>query len=389
MREGFLETLRFWSDRGVDGFRVDVAHMLTKDLREPLPSQAELDAMPVDGFHPTLDRDDVQEVYGQWREVLNSYDPPRAAVAEAWVEPTRVVRYAHPTSLGQAFNFDLLLADFDAAQFRQVITDSLALTAQSGSSSTWVLSNHDVVRHATRYGLPPSLRLPNGQPALSNGQPAVRQGQEWLLSGGIEPALDPAGGLRRARAATLMLMALPGSAYLYQGEEIGLHEVVEITDEQRQDPTFIRSAGTDMGRDGCRVPLPWNNNDPSFGFGAADAQVHLPQPAWFARHAVSTQEGDADSTLQMYRTALRLRRDLQTSEDLTWVETDSTDVLHFTRPNGWQVITNFGTKPYPLGADRVVVASAPLEGQAVPAESTVWLAPDNGEGAKAKVTLRE
>ncbi|MGB7450334.1 MAG: alpha-amylase family glycosyl hydrolase, partial [Ornithinimicrobium sp.] len=154
VRDGFLDTLRFWSDRGVDGFRVDVAHMLTKDLREHLPSQAELNQTPVDGFHPTIDRDDVQEVYAEWREVLDSYDPPRAAVAEAWVEPDRVARYAHPTSLGQAFNFDLLLADFDAAQFRRVITDSLALAARSGSSSTWVLSNHDVVRHATRYGLP-------------------------------------------------------------------------------------------------------------------------------------------------------------------------------------------------------------------------------------------
>jgi len=366
VRADFLDTLRFWSDRGVDGFRVDVAHMLTKDLSEPLPSQTELDAMPVDGLHPTRDRDDVHEVYAEWRTLLNSYDTPRAAVAEAWVDPGRVSRYAHPTSLGQAFNFDLLLADFDAAQFRDVITDSLALAARSGSSSTWVLSNHDVVRHATRYGLPAPGRLPDGLPA-------DRHGRHWLLSGGPEAALDRTGGLRRAQAATLLMLALPGSAYLYQGEELGLHEVADITPEQRQDPTFVRSAGVDVGRDGCRVPLPWDAEATGFGFGAPRERVHLPQPAWFAEHAVSAQEGDPESTLNLYRTALRLRRQLQTDEELAWVETGRDDVLHFTRPGGWHVVTNFGTAPYPLGEGRVVVASAPLEGTAVAAESTVWL----------------
>jgi len=366
VRADFLDTLRFWSDRGVDGFRVDVAHMLTKDLSEPLPSQTELDAMPVDGLHPTRDRDDVHEVYAEWRTLLNSYDTPRAAVAEAWVDPGRVSRYAHPTSLGQAFNFDLLLADFDAAQFRQVITDSLALAARSGSSSTWVLSNHDVVRHATRYGLPAPGRLPDGLPA-------DRHGRQWLLSGGPESALDRTGGLRRARAATLLMLALPGSAYLYQGEELGLHEVADITPEQRQDPTFVRSAGVDVGRDGCRVPLPWDAEAPGYGFGAPREQVHLPQPEWFAEHAVSAQEGDPESTLNLYRAALRLRRRLQTDEELEWVETGRDDVLHFTRPGGWHVVTNFGTDPYPLGEGRVVVASAPLEGTAVAGESTVWL----------------
>ncbi|MGB7448094.1 MAG: alpha-amylase, partial [Ornithinimicrobium sp.] len=217
-------------------------------------------------------------------------------------------------------------------------------------------------------GLPAPGRLPDGQPA-------DRHGREWLLDGGPDPALDRVGGIRRARAATLLMLALPGSAYLYQGEELGLHEVAEITDEQRQDPTFFRSAGIDVGRDGCRVPLPWSDDEPGFGFGAADAQVHLPQPAWFARHAVTAQEDDTESTLQMYRTALRLRRDLQTTEDLAWVETGQADVLHFTRPNGWQVITNFGTQPYPLGDGQVVVGSAPLVAEAVPAESTVWMAP--------------
>jgi len=290
VRADFVRTLRFWSDRGVDGFRIDVAHMLTKDLTEPLPSRAELAAMPIDGTHPLVDRDDVHEVYAEWRRVFNEYDPPRTAVAEAWVDSSRVPLYASPEGLGQAFNFELLEADFDPGQFRRIVTDNLALAARSGSSTTWVLSNHDVVRHATRYGLPDPGRGPDGRPARKHGS-------DWLLSGGTEPALDRARGLRRARAAALFVLGLPGAAYLYQGEELGLHEVAEIPDAQRQDPTFFRRRGEDIGRDGCRVPLPWTASGTSFGFGSADP--HLPQPAWLGAHAVDVQERDPQSTLRL------------------------------------------------------------------------------------------
>ncbi len=300
VRADFVKTLRFWGDRGVDGFRVDVAHLLTKNMSEPLPSQAVLEVLPVDGTHPLLDRDDVHDVYAEWRAVLDAYVPPRSAVAEALVAPSRVPLYASPTSLGQAFNFDLLEADFDAGQFRQVVEDNLALAARSGSSSTWVLSNHDVVRHATRYGLPSPGRGPNGRPA-------DRHGRRWLLAGGGD-GLDVAGGLRRARAATLFLLGLPGSAYLYQGEELGLHEVADIPESQRQDPVYVRSRGFDVGRDGCRVPLPWSSAGPSFGFGSGPA--HLPQPSWMAEYAVAEEEADPGSTLNLYRKALRLRRAL-------------------------------------------------------------------------------
>ena len=214
VRDDFVRTLRFWSDRGVDGFRIDVAHMLTKDLTEPLPSQAELDALPRDGQHPTVDRDDVHEVYAEWRAVFDSYDPPRTAVAEAWVDPSRVPLYASAESLGQAFNFDLLEADFDADQFRRIVTANLELAASSGSSTTWVLSNHDVVRHATRYGLPHPARD-------ADGRPARKHGNEWLLSGGRQPALDRAGGLRRARAATLFVLGLPGLGVPVPGRGAG------------------------------------------------------------------------------------------------------------------------------------------------------------------------
>ncbi len=372
VRADFVKTLRFWSDRGVDGFRIDVAHMLTKDLTEPLPSTAELAEIPVDGNHPLLDRDDVHEVYAQWREVFNSYDPPRTAVAEAWVAADRVPKYASPESLGQSFNFDLLVADFDGAQFREIVTHNVALAARSGSSSTWVLSNHDVFRHATRYGLTNLDDLP-GDAAVPK-----RHGGGWLESGADQAVLDRERGERRARAASLFLLALPGSAYLYQGEELGLHEVAEIPAAQRQDPTYFRTNQEQYGRDGCRVPLPWQPDGPSFGFGTAGA--HLPQPAWFADHAVSIEEHDPESTLSLYRRALALRHELQTGEQLEWIETGRADVLSFARPNGWRVVTNFGTEPFalPTEAGEVLVASQPTgeaSDRVVPAETTVWLAP--------------
>lgn len=365
VRADFVKTLRFWSDRGVDGFRIDVAHMLTKDFVDPFPSQAELDAMPRDGNHPMIDRDDVHEVYAEWREVFDSYDPPRTAVAEAWVEPSRIPLYARAESLGQAFNFDLLEADFDAAQFRRIVGHNLALAAKSGSSTTWVLSNHDVVRHATRYGLPDAERD-------ERGRPTRKHGNEWLLSGGKTPVLDRERGLRRARAASLFVLGLPGSAYVYQGEELGLHEVASIPESERQDPTFFRSPGEDIGRDGCRVPLPWSVEGSSFGFGSGGA--HLPQPDWFADYAVSAQDGDPTSTLALYRQALAMRRLLQTEESLQWIETGRDDVLAFRRPNGWTVVTNFGQTPHALPADGArSLSSRHFEGDELPPETTVWL----------------
>ncbi|WP_197717336.1 glycoside hydrolase family 13 protein [Glycomyces terrestris] len=361
VRADFLKTLRFWSDRGVDGFRVDVAHALAKDLPADLPSQAELEAMDkATGLHPLWDRDEVHDIYAGWRRVFNEYDPPRIAVAEAWVNPpARRARYASAEGLGQAFNFDLLEADFDAGAFRSIITDNLEQAAASGSSTTWVFSNHDVVRHATRYGLPP------------NGDEPRKYNRAWLLSRGTEPELDAARGLRRARAATLLMLALPGCAYLYQGEELGLGEVAAIPDEARQDPTFFRSPGVDVGRDGCRVPLPWTVEGPSFGFGAGPA--HLPQPDWFGKLSVEAEAGDEGSTLSLYREALALRRELQTDETLEWVRYPSESVLHFRRANGWEAVANFGAETLPLPEGRVLLASGPFDAGELPGETTVWL----------------
>ncbi len=361
VREDFIKTLRFWSDRGVDGFRIDVAHALTKDLSEPLPTWDELrhlmhEHLPLDGTHPFWDRDEVHEIYAEWRKVFNEYDPPRTAVAEAWVPRPRRPRYASAEGLGQAFNFDLLEAAWDAEEFRDVIDDNLKLSAESGASSTWVLSNHDVVRHATRYGLPQDSETKNGK--------------SWLMTDGQEPELDRELGVRRARAAALLLLALPGSTYMYQGEELGLHEVGDLPEEVMQDPAFFRNRGIEKGRDGCRVPLPWTPDGPSYGFGPGHA--HLPQPEWFADAAVSVQEEDPNSTLALYRSALEARHKMQTDESLEWVATDQPAVLHFTRPGGWHSITNFSSEAVPLPQGTVVVASAPTNG-GLPPNATAWV----------------
>jgi alpha-glucosidase len=359
VRADFLQTLRFWSDRGVDGFRVDVAHALVKDLTEPFPSKTTLPRQSEsNGAHPLWDQDGVHEIYREWREVLNEYDPPRSAVAEAFVPAARRARYASADGLGQAFNFDLLQADFEYDKFRQVIEDNLALAELNGSSSTWVFSNHDVVRHATRYGLP---KDPSG---------SWQDGKAWLLSNGTEPTVDVELGLRRARAAVLLMLALPGSAYLYQGEELGLQEVGELPAANLQDPAYFRSKGAEKGRDGCRVPIPWTVGGLSFGFGSGGS--HLVQPKWFGGYSVEAQEGDPDSTLILYRKALAVRRGLQTGNSLTW--NDGVDeVLHFTRPGGWQSITNFGAAPVELPEAAVVLSSGPLEGDKLPGDTTAWL----------------
>ncbi|MEI5582522.1 MULTISPECIES: glycoside hydrolase family 13 protein [unclassified Agromyces] len=358
VRDDFLTTLRFWSDRGVDGFRIDVAHGLAKRLDDELPDQATLDALPRDGAHPLWDRDEVHDIYADWRRAFDEYSPPRTAVAEAWVASHRRPRYASIEGLGQSFNFDLLAAPFEAGAFRRVVAANLALAAQSGSSTTWVLSNHDVVRHATRYGLP--------EPAA-----AEKHGGAWLLAGGPEAQLDRERGLRRARAASLFMLALPGSAYLYQGEELGLHEVADIPPAERQDPSFLRNPGVDPGRDGCRVPLPWAADGPSFGFGPGGS--HLPQPDWFREHAAEAQEREPGSTLSLYRRAIALRHDLQGPEELEWLDDGEADVVRFRRPGGCEVAINFGTEPARLPPGEVLVASGPLVDGRLPGETAVWL----------------
>lgn len=360
VHEEFLKTLKFWSDRGVDGFRIDVAHALMKEL-EPLPSRSSfaLDVMKDDGTDPLFDRDEVHEVYSEWRQLFNQYDPPRVAVAEAWVHPHRRPAYASTKGLGQAFNFDLLTSKWDSEVFRVVIDDNLAFANETGSSSTWVMSNHDVIRHVTR------LVIPTGDDGVN-----FDVENDWYSKHRLDGDLDLEKGLARARAATLLMLALPGSSYLYQGEELGLPDVTDIPSDQMQDPQWFRSEGKFKSRDGCRVPLPWSPSGSSFGFGAGGS--HLPQPAWYGDYAVAVQDGKPGSTLELYRSAIALRKSLISGEKLTWLQS-AAGTLWFERENGWSSFTNFTDSEVELPAGEVLLSSSPVSGSRVAGNSTVWL----------------
>ena len=352
----FLETLKFWSDRGVDGFRIDVAHALKKDLSEPLRSVPKFPDFqnPLTGDDVLFDRNEVHEIYREWRKLFDQYDPPRVAVAEAYVRVERRVLYARPDELGQAFNFDLLGAYFEAKAFKKVITSAITWAKKEGSSSTWVLDNHDKVRHATRFGLPKQIDI-----------------KEWQLSDGALYPLDRSLGSARALASTMLILALPGCTYIYQGEELGLFEVEDIPKDQIQDPIWARNFQIEKGRDGCRVPLPWISEGASFGFGSGGS--HLPQPQWFKDFSVEIESGKAGSSLEIYRSALALRKKFQSTEEYSWVRTGRRQVLHFVRENGWACITNFSGRPFKLPKGEILLATGPLENGKLPKNTTVWL----------------
>ncbi|MBE1484650.1 glycoside hydrolase family 13 protein [Plantactinospora soyae] len=358
VRAEFVDILRYWLDRGVDGFRVDVAHGLIKqaDLADWKPQIEPVSGPGTEGPRPPMwDQDGVHEIYRDWRRVLDSYPGERILVAEAWVQPAeRLAAYVRPDEMHQAFNFEYLEASWSAPAQYAVITRSLAASAAVGAPTTWVLSNHDVLRHATRLALPIGTPRPRG-------------------IGVDDPQPDPVLGLRRARAATLLMLSLPGSAYLYQGEELGLPEHTTLPDEARQDPTWERGGHTERGRDGCRVPIPWEADAPSYGFGPTDASW-LPQPTLWAEYALDRQRGVAGSTYEVYRTSLRLRRELRLGTgSVYWLESPD-GVLYF-RNGELRVLTNFGAEPVELpdGAE-LVHASGPLDGAGrVPTDATVWL----------------
>ncbi|NHF63218.1 glycoside hydrolase family 13 protein [Microcella pacifica] len=361
--EQFRQILRFWLDRGADGFRVDVAHGLMKAEGLPdIEEAAEEDSELAEGLMGSLEvpywgQDTVHAVYRDWHAVLAEYEGDRVLCAEAWVEPlAKAALWVRPDEMHQAFNFSYLATPWLAPRLRDVITESLEAFTGVGAPSTWVLSNHDVVRHASRLGLAPYAAGPGA---------------------GIGPSSpekpDAALGLHRARAATALMLALPGSAYLYQGEELGLPEVIELDDEYRQDPSFHRTGGEVYGRDGCRVPIPWEPDAPAFGFNTT-GESWLPQPETFARFAHAAQADVEGSTLELYRLALALRAEhgfgLGT---LTWLEGYADEVLAF-RNGGVTVIANLGDAPVELPAGEVILASDPLEAGAVPSDTTVWVA---------------
>jgi alpha-glucosidase len=319
---------------------------------------------------PFFDQDGVHDIYRQWRLILDEYSDAlgpegpsaegrrretggRIFVAEAWT-PTveRTANYVRPDELHQAFNFQYLGTHWDAEELREVIDRTLDAMRPVGAPATWVLSNHDVTRHATRFANPPGL------------------GTQIRLAGDREL------GLRRARAATLLMLALPGSAYVYQGEELGLPDVVDLPDEVRQDPAYFRGAGQDGFRDGCRVPIPWTREGTSYGFG--DGGSWLPQPESWGELSIEAQTGVPGSTLELYRAALAVRRehaDLGAGDAVEWLRAPQ-GVLAFRRGEFVCVANTTGESVTVPAYGRVLLASgevAEAGGEAkVPADTTVW-----------------
>ena len=344
--EEFHSVLRFWLDRGVDGFRIDVAHGLAKDPAMPdVGAEGEEILEPTKRLdHPFWDRDEVHEVYRGWREVVDAYPHDPVLVAEAWVaNAQRRAAYIRPDELHTAFNFDFLRADWDADVLRRVIDECVATESAVGAPTTWVLANHDVVREVTRYG-------------------------------------DGEKGLARARAGALLMLALPGGAYVYQGEELGLPEVLDLPEDVLADPTWERSGHTVRGRDGCRVPMPWTSDGPSLGFGSG--APWLPQPASFAALSVEAEKGAGGSTLELYRSALRHRRTLAVETEVDWLPSPAGSLAFRRRATDGSTLVcvvacsseDVQLPPY----DEVLVSSEPIgtdaRGRSVlPGESAAWL----------------
>ncbi|PFG19917.1 glycoside hydrolase family 13 protein [Serinibacter salmoneus] len=387
VREEFRSVLRFWLDRGVDGFRVDVAHGMVK--KEGLPDWAGHSSMiseheqagtatrgqdaseqthdpdaPVEhevdlGNHgPMWNQPGVHDIYRDWHAVLAEYGADRMLVAEAWVSPlSDLAKYVREDEMQQAFNFAFLASHWHAEELREVIEDSIRANDEVGAPTTWVLSNHDVVRHASRFGM---------STAGGNVSPP----------GPDDPQPDTALGLRRARAASLLMLGLPGSAYLYQGEELGLPEATMIPIELRQDPAIARG-GEPVGRDGCRVPIPWEAEAPAFGYSPTGASW-LPQPADWGRYALDTQKHDPDSTYRLYSRALRLRREYALGRGgLAWLDLDADPQVLALVNGAVTVIANTGSEATRVPATLdVLVSSAPLEqyddATWLPGDTTIW-----------------
>jgi alpha-glucosidase len=352
VRREHEDVLRFWFDRQVAGIRIDSAALLVKD-----PTLADVDPIRRDQ-HPFTDRDPLHEIYRTWRAVADSYEQPRLLVGEVWLpDAQRFARYLRPDELHTAFNFDFLACPWDAGRMRASIDTTLQVHAPVDAPATWVLSNHDVTRPVTRYGRADS----------SFSFATKREGTPT----------DPALGRRRARAGALLALALPGSVYIYQGEELGLPEVEDIPADRRQDPMFFRSGGLDPGRDGCRVPLPWSDAAPPYGFSPPDSaqQPWLDQPADWSGLTVAAQTAAPGSTLRLYRDAIRIRRAEAGlgGGPLRWLPAEPT-VLAFDRGTDITCIVNFGPDRVALPADAdVLLASGPLEEGQLPVDTTAWL----------------
>ncbi len=346
--EEFADILRFWFDRGVDGFRIDVADGMAKKLDplEDMPIDPRTGVGTVEKYvgSPIFDQPGVHDIYRRWRMIADSYaDTPQGArvlIAEAWLSPAhRLEPYLRPDELHMSFNFDALRCSWDAVSLRNVIDSTSAAMADAGAPSIWVLANHDTTRVVSRYG-----KAHTGVDFTADGPVPD---SEWLPQQLAALPTDVALGRRRARAAALLELALPGGAYIYQGDELGLDEVEDLPVEALQDPTWERSGHTVRGRDGARVPMPWRSDAPGLGFGE---HPWLPVPQRWRALAVDVQASDPLSTLSLYRAALAERRRNPALGDgtLTWDETMPAGVLSFTRDPGFRLVINVSGDPFPL-----------------------------------------
>jgi alpha-glucosidase len=336
--DDFEKTLRFWLERGVDGFRIDVAHGMAKPADLPDAPEGEIKVLHHTDNDPRFNHPSVHEIHRGIRAVVDDY-PGAVTVGEVWVtDNARWAEYLRPDELHLGFNFRLAQIDFDAEEVHDAIVNSLAATAIENATPTWTLSNHDVGREVTRYG-----------------------------GGEI--------GLRRARAMAMVMLALPGAVFIYNGEELGLPDVLDLPDEVLQDPTWERSGHTERGRDKCRVPIPWSGDAPPFGFSSS-ADTWLPMPGDWAALTVDKQRADSDSTLAFFRQAIELRRGRTEfdGDEFEWLD-DTDEWLIFERNGGALVCAlNAGRRPMALPPGEVILASEPLVDGQLPPDAAAWLA---------------
>ena len=364
VRSHLEDVLKFWLDRGVDGFRIDVAHGMVKYPGLPdIPEVNTTSEMLAPHERPFWDQEGVHDIYRSWRKILDSYPGERMAVAEAWVSPaSRIARYVRADELQNSFNFEMLTTLWNADEIRVKIDNSMAALVEVGAPPSWVFNNHDVVRSIDRLDL-----------GLTNN------GESTFTRQGDPAKFNIARGTLRAKSATLMTLALPGGTYLYQGEELGLPEVRDLPEDRLTDPRWKMSGYKDRGRDGCRVPLPWKSEPTGgFGFSTNDLleldQAWLPMSPWMGNFSADSQAGVAGSTLTMYREALALRKLEEGLGDgpMTWIEAGK-DVVAFSRPGNFACYINFGAAiEIPAGA-AVLISSGPLAGNLLPTDTAVWL----------------
>lgn len=364
VRKEFESILRFWLDRGAGGFRIDVAHGLVKadglpDVEESSTTMSgeEEQNKPKDRSkpHPFWGQEGVHEIIRDWRKIVDEYDD-RIMAAEAWVMPlSRMAKWVRQDEYHQCFNFGYLESPWKATALKQVIDDSLHEFGAVGAPSTWVLSNHDVIRHATRFAY-------DQVPKQGDG------------IGPSYPQPDIQLGLKRARAASTMMLALPGGAYIYQGEELGLPEHTTIDGNFRQDPTYFRTKGERVGRDGCRVPIPWEADAPAFGFSPT-GESWLPQPDLYKSYARDLQEGVKGSTLELYKSLLAHRKSLGLGlGDLKWVEKYCSESSLGYQNGNVLVIANFDGAPIELPAGEVLVSTqADTSAKVLEKDQAVWI----------------